>query len=150
MRIRRLLAALAVVVAGLVSFAHTTSAQTNTRNCSDFTYQEDAQAVLDADASDPNRLDADKDGVACESLPHRPGVVPDTTPTTTVPAIENPGVQPIPVPTTAPRSVTPTTVTGMPNTGVDSGRWAGEAASLVALGGLLVVAARRGGTWPLR
>jgi excalibur calcium-binding domain-containing protein len=41
-------------------------------NCSDFKYQEDAQAVLDATPGDPNHLDKDKDGIACESLPHRP------------------------------------------------------------------------------
>lgn len=41
-------------------------------NCSDFRYQEDAQAVLDLDPKDPHRLDGDKDGIACESLPHRP------------------------------------------------------------------------------
>jgi hypothetical protein len=40
-------------------------------NCSDFTYQEDAQAELDADPSDPNDLDTDGDGIACESLPSR-------------------------------------------------------------------------------
>jgi hypothetical protein len=38
-------------------------------NCSDFVSQADAQAVLRADPTDPNRLDADKDGVACESRP---------------------------------------------------------------------------------
>src|SRR5215213_6386124 len=38
-----------------------------------FTYQEEAQAVLEEDPSDPNRLDGnDNDGVACEMLPHRP------------------------------------------------------------------------------
>ncbi|GAA4795842.1 hypothetical protein GCM10023200_34880 [Actinomycetospora chlora] len=41
-------------------------------NCGDFDYQEDAQAVLDQDSSDPNRLDGDSDGVACQNLPHRP------------------------------------------------------------------------------
>ena len=41
----------------------------NTRNCSDFQTQEEAQAVLDQDPSDPNRLDEDDDGIACESLP---------------------------------------------------------------------------------
>lgn len=42
-------------------------------NCSDFKYQEDAQAVYDQDPSDPNGLDGDdNDGKACESLPHRP------------------------------------------------------------------------------
>ena len=35
-------------------------------NCADFTSQAQAQAVLRADPSDPNRLDADKDGIACE------------------------------------------------------------------------------------
>ena len=36
-------------------------------NCGDFTSQAQAQAVLRADPRDPNRLDTDKDGVACES-----------------------------------------------------------------------------------
>ena len=44
-------------------------------DCDDFTYQEEAQAVLDADTSDPNRLDGladdQQDGVACETLPSR-------------------------------------------------------------------------------
>jgi hypothetical protein len=38
-------------------------------NCSDFASQAQAQAVLRADPSDPNRLDADRDGIACESNP---------------------------------------------------------------------------------
>ncbi|HET7772178.1 MAG TPA: thermonuclease family protein [Chloroflexota bacterium] len=36
-------------------------------NCDAFASQAEAQAVLRADASDPNRLDTDRDGVACES-----------------------------------------------------------------------------------
>jgi hypothetical protein len=35
-------------------------------NCGDFVSQAEAQAVLRADPSDPNQLDADRDGVACE------------------------------------------------------------------------------------
>jgi hypothetical protein len=35
-------------------------------NCADFRTQAQAQAVLRADASDPNGLDADRDGIACE------------------------------------------------------------------------------------
>lgn len=46
-------------------------------NCDDFTTQEEAQAVLDADPSDPNVLDGDGNGVACESLPS--GVEEDDT-----------------------------------------------------------------------
>lgn len=36
-------------------------------NCADFVSQADAQAVLRADPTDPNGLDADIDGLACES-----------------------------------------------------------------------------------
>ena len=49
----------------------------DTLNCDDFQHQEDAQAELAKDVSDPHNLDGDKNGVACESLPHRPVVVPD-------------------------------------------------------------------------
>jgi hypothetical protein len=38
-------------------------------NCSDFTTQKEAQAVLDAFPEDPHGLDRNNDGVACESLP---------------------------------------------------------------------------------
>lgn len=43
---------------------------TNTARCSDFIYQEDAQAAYRAGQT---QLDGDNDGIACESLPHRPG-----------------------------------------------------------------------------
>lgn len=48
------------------------AAGADVHDCGDFDYQEDAQDVYDADTSDPNRLDADDDGLACETLPHRP------------------------------------------------------------------------------
>jgi hypothetical protein len=35
-------------------------------DCSDFSTQGAAQAALDADPSDPNNLDGDNDGWACE------------------------------------------------------------------------------------
>lgn len=38
-------------------------------NCSAFKSQADAQAVLRADPSDPNKLESNKDGIACESNP---------------------------------------------------------------------------------
>jgi hypothetical protein len=49
-------------------FPHKAAAQ-DVLNCSDFTYQEEAQAEYDIDPSDPNNLDADNDGIACEELP---------------------------------------------------------------------------------
>lgn len=106
-------------------------------NCADFVYQEDAQAVLDADRSDPNRLDADHDGIACESLPHRPAAAtprplpvapaPTTTPRPIPPALTPtprplppaptpapppppPSAPPAPIPTPPPATAPPTTV----------------------------------------
>jgi len=38
-------------------------------DCTDFSTQAQAQAVYDQDPSDPNGLDRDNDGVACEALP---------------------------------------------------------------------------------
>jgi hypothetical protein len=38
-------------------------------DCADFATQEEAQEVLKQDPSDPNYLDGDDDGVACEDLP---------------------------------------------------------------------------------
>ena len=38
----------------------------NIYNCGDLTYDQ-AQAILAADPSDPNRLDGDRDGIACEA-----------------------------------------------------------------------------------
>ncbi len=35
-------------------------------DCADFVTQQEAQQVYDADPSDPNRLDADDDGIPCE------------------------------------------------------------------------------------
>jgi micrococcal nuclease len=43
--------------------------QGNRYNCSSFKSQADAQAVLRADPTDPNKLDGDADGIACESNP---------------------------------------------------------------------------------
>lgn len=42
-------------------------------DCSDFASQAEAQEVLNDDPSDPNRLDADSDGEACESQFRAPG-----------------------------------------------------------------------------
>ena len=64
-----------VLVAGLVSrvtyeqLIHPTTpaeAQANQRDCSSFPSQEAAQAALERDPSDPNGLDADGNGLACD------------------------------------------------------------------------------------
>ncbi len=56
----------ATVVLMLASVA---SAQTVDLDCVDFATQREAQAVYDQDPSDPNTLDGDDDGEACETLP---------------------------------------------------------------------------------
>jgi hypothetical protein len=61
----------------------------DTLNCSDFEFQEDAQAVFDQDPSDPHRLDqGGVPGLACEDRPNRPAgetPPPTTQPPTTAP-----------------------------------------------------------------
>lgn len=51
-----------------MSLAATGTASAQDLDCPDFATQGEAQAVLAADPSDPNRLDANGDGVACESF----------------------------------------------------------------------------------
>ena len=46
-------------------------------DCADFATREEAQAVLDADRSDPNGLDGEGDGIPCEDLPSASGFPPD-------------------------------------------------------------------------
>lgn len=57
-----------LLLAGSIFLAAPASAQDDL-NCDDFDTQAEAQAEFDADPSDPNGLDRDDDGIACESLP---------------------------------------------------------------------------------
>ncbi len=75
-------------------------------DCKDFQYQEDAQAVLDATPGDPNGLDRDKNGIACESLPSRPKQ-PATS--TSTPTAKKPTQT---APKTAPKTTTKKPATG--------------------------------------
>ncbi|MFF8233085.1 excalibur calcium-binding protein [Streptomyces caelestis] len=85
-------------IASIVPSADPAHAQPD-RDCRDFAFQEDAQAVFDADPSDPNRLDEDQgpdDGIACEALPRRgTGVISPTGQASTPSPVT-------PTPTTAP------------------------------------------------
>ncbi|WP_116114945.1 excalibur calcium-binding domain-containing protein [Amycolatopsis ruanii] len=72
--ISRVLGTAAVAGIALLGPAPAVFAQpTDKYDCSDFTYQEEAQAVLDQDRSDPYGLDDDNDGKACETLPSKGG-----------------------------------------------------------------------------
>src|SRR4051812_22799609 len=68
------------------------------QNCSDFATQQAAQDHFNQDTSDPDNLDADNDGTACETLN---GVAEDEATTTTA--------SPTPTTTTPPPATTSTT-----------------------------------------
>ncbi|GAA2285414.1 hypothetical protein GCM10010234_25420 [Streptomyces hawaiiensis] len=88
-------------------------------DCRDFAFQEDAQAVFDADPSDPSRLDEDQgpdDGVACEALARRGIIDPTTSPTS-----PSPSASPSMSPSIRPSVPVTTTPTSVPSQGVRGG-----------------------------
>ena len=90
MRIRTAFAAAVTVALAAGPSAGLAHAQPDL-DCRDFAFQEDAQAELNRDPSDPHRLDEDQgpdDGIACETLPRR-----STTSTTTPTPLPTRGVQ---------------------------------------------------------
>ncbi|GAB3198196.1 hypothetical protein GCM10027261_25090 [Geodermatophilus arenarius] len=66
MRIRSTVAA-AVLAAGFSVVLSGTASAAPDRDCPDFASQAEAQAAFDAVPGDPERLDDDNDGIACES-----------------------------------------------------------------------------------
>lgn len=115
-----------------------TPAQASDRDCPDFQYQEDAQAALDANPSDPGTLDEDGDGIACENNPLRPTAQQTPRATTNTTAAR---------PTTTTRRATTATTRAptatMANTGPNSVPWGALGVGLVCLGALLVRDAKR-------
>lgn len=114
-----------IVVVGLgllaLAVARPTGGQ-DLLNCSDFKFQEDAQAEYDRDPSDPNGLDGsvgpdNDDGKACEDLPSRGSSIPAPTP--------EPNPLPVITPTPVPMTSAPP---ALGNTGA--------ATSLLGLSGL--------------
>ena len=75
---RKVLLALAVAVGCTLVGSPASANHVGDRNCSDFTFQEDAQAHLAAHTGDPDGLDGDGDGIACQSLPRRGGSLAST------------------------------------------------------------------------
>jgi LPXTG-motif cell wall-anchored protein len=67
---RRIIPVVLLVLGGLFLAAPSALAQAGDQDCADFASQAAAQAHLRADTSDPDGLDADNDGVACESYPY--------------------------------------------------------------------------------
>jgi hypothetical protein len=66
--VRKVLLLASLSMMGTLLFAPAVLAQADL-DCADFATQPQAQAEFDRDPSDPNGLDADNDGIACETLP---------------------------------------------------------------------------------
>jgi Excalibur calcium-binding domain len=75
---RRTSAAAGVLVAATLSLGASGTAGAADLDCSDFATQAEAQAALIAAPTDPNGLDTDDDGSACETLPVTAGGQPVT------------------------------------------------------------------------
>jgi hypothetical protein len=114
-------------------FAHKAAAQ-DAFNCTDFTYQEDAQAVFDRDPSDPNNLDDDNDGIACEDLPSRGNGTTTTTGTTTGTSTTV-GTPSTTTGTTMGTTGITTGTTGAPGAGTTTGSTTGTSTTGAAKGG---------------
>lgn len=67
MRTRSVVAATLLAAVATLSMAGPAIARPADRDCPDFPSQAAAQAALDSRSGDPERLDADRDGTACES-----------------------------------------------------------------------------------
>ena len=146
MRFRHALTVAVLTVAGTLPLAGAAHAQPD-RDCADFASQAEAQEALDSTVGDPERLDANDDGVACESQFRDAAAKSTQTTRTTEPA-----------PASAPAEEDeqddqddPGQVRVLPRGGVDTGDGSTDpdqpasATALVALAGLglLGVGARR-------
>ena len=77
---RRLLLFLAGVAAAMLITIPAALAQADDLDCADFDSQADTQAELRSDPNDPNDLDAEDDGVACETFTYPAGTPRDERP----------------------------------------------------------------------
>jgi MYXO-CTERM domain-containing protein len=136
MRFRHALTVAVLTAAGTLPLAGAAYAQPD-RDCADFASQAEAQEALDGSVGDPERLDANDDGVACESF-FREAAATSAAPTTTA----------------APRTSAPEAeddeeeegqVTVLPQGGVDTGDGSTDqpapATALIALAGMGLLAA---------
>lgn len=86
MRFRTLASACAVAAVATLPLAGVASAQPD-RDCPDFPTQAAAQAALDSQPGDRERLDANDNGIACEAFfTDSTGAAPSSTPRASTPA----------------------------------------------------------------
>jgi hypothetical protein len=98
MRIRNITVAAVLAAGATLPFAGIANAQQPDRNCPDFASQAEAQAALDSRPGDPEGLDSDDDGIACESEFGEPttSAEPAPAPPTTAPSDDSGQVQVVP------------------------------------------------------
>lgn len=130
MKLRRVVFTLAVLAAGAVAVPAWANHSTPIgKNCPDFATQEEAQAYFNAHPGDPEGLDRDNNGVACETLPRQTA----TTTTTTVAPVTNtvvvPPANPIPALSTQTTMAGGTTTTTVASTTVTTIRTAAPTAA---------------------
>lgn len=151
MRVTRRLLVTAACVWALAVPGAWANHSTDQRDCTDFATQNEAQAYFAQHPGDPDRLDDDGDGLACEGLPIDLScdvveVLPDGTlrvpPGCPPPATTTTGS---PTTTTTQRQGTATTVglrEPLVRTGSEDGALIAVATLLVAIGGAFVAIAR--------
>src|SRR5215210_6018301 len=105
-----------VLVAGLVSrttyeqLVHPSepaTAQVNQKDCSSFDSQEAAQAALERDPSDPNGLDSDGNGRACDDYAYNTNTANNVPPSSASPSSASPS-------STSPSSASPSSASPKP------------------------------------
>lgn len=82
MRLRLLAVSVLAATAATLPLAGVASAQPGDRDCDDFSSQAEAQEALESSLGDPERLDANDNGEACENHDYG-SAAPTTTPTPT-------------------------------------------------------------------
>lgn len=144
MRLRILTVSVLAAAAATLPLAGVASAQPGDRDCADFSSQADAQEALDGQIGDPDGLDANDDGQACENFDY--DNASQDAPTTTAPT---------PSPTAPPVEESADgddggQVSVIPRGGVDTGDGSGTGSSapllvggVLALGAAAAVARRR-------
>lgn len=85
----------AAIVATSLTFAGPAAASGH--NCSDYATQEEAQAAYNANPSDPEGLDRNNNGIACETRPKAGATPGTTTPGPKTPGTKTPGTKATPV-----------------------------------------------------
>jgi excalibur calcium-binding domain-containing protein len=138
--VRRALLTSAIVCGAL--FAASPMAIAQDKNCKDFPNQAAAQAELESDPSDPNNLDGDDDGYACESYFGEPSSTPVPVPTSTA-------VTPAPStskakPTTKKPSGSQVKVKPVGGVATGDGSSSDDSGAYIALGGVVLVGAAAG------